>query len=1432
MAKSKKALKALKRRKEAQKRSRVVKERQDYRAGGRVKAFAGAGINIPQDQIDKAVKAYADSQKQLGSEQPPTGDTNNQSAIEDSNTPVNDPTPGDTTPPVEDITPSVEETTPTGPTQEELDAQALAERRDELRRKGTISMDTDGDGYLSPEELAAAVIGPTSSTSTPTSDSTTTDLGTTDSTTTDTGTPTTTTTDTGTPTTTTTTTTTPTRPEATAESPFNFDMNVPAGTEIRNIRVNDGTGGRSVRVPVPWGALQEEERQSLINIYNRFPGPEEEILRARAAYDFLQNKYGLLSDKPPEEEKEEDPETTRPATTIGFDGFEYTDSAAAQEANARLLEQSPFDYSNVDIPLNSRFGSEVKYIRINDGTGNRKVVVPWFRLSEAQQQGLINIYNNYPYPNQETDRAIDAYKYLNEIFGLKSEPEEDEVEEEAEDYLDEDAPPINPIVGDPVEGNLGLSSQAVAALVYSFSFSSYEDLSPRPLRKDYTDKRGKAGFDSYKEALNRWNQGRNWWNSKSAEERRDYFQAIPAQQLAGGVSLTGEGGTLVFPLAAGRSQTETGGIRGQSGDPAQSVLDKVYDEETREKFKVDSPEAFTVKTTPQLGTDLTGRVIDEIEGVGQQDIATTDITVTPGTFKPAVAQAAITAETMKAYDQAQANYFLKYPDAKRAVESGAYPDFLSYHEAEGKNKEYVLGFDPTRIAGINFQKEAKATAATEIDTTAARRDEEAERQALADETVEFGEDPRSQVEPIIGTGGTFVSPDDAEAQRREALLEETPASGTEAVIQGTVGYEASQRREVKGQAAKGEAVSFLEELLGTGVDPIPEGISEAILDDPATVTAQVDNQPADVQAAIAALPNEALVSVQLENLLAGIDEGQTPPWARPAVQLVESRLAARGLSVSTVGRDALFNAIIQTAIPIAQSNATALQQRATQNLSNQQQANLQQATQSMQLRLTNLANRQEAASQSAQLAQQINLTQGQFAQQARMSESEQLQQVRIASLQNEQQAAMSNLGNDQQIELANLQVEAERLGANQSAENQERLAEMQVAANFMQKNEEFVQQMELANISNEQQMRLAFLTAKNQAASETLTMAQQTELANLNKNLEANKISANLAQQLGLAQLNVDQQLAIRNATTVANMDMAKFSTEQQIELANSKFMQTATLQDLNNRQQVIMQDATALASMNLQEADSTTKVSIENARNFLQKDLAQLNVTQQAYLLDSQQRQQRLLTTTAAETAASQFNATSTNQTNQFMANLGQQLNMQNAAQENAMSQFNASEANRIAAIEAGNDLEAAKLEAQVNAQIDQFNTQIEFQRDQWNEQNSQAVEQSNVNWRRQVNMAETAAQNAANQLQAQQLFQLSQQEQAFLWQQLRDEATYYRQQYESEQQRKTTLYATALANEAEHSVHNVQSTFTKIAGLFSQLGGMGTSEAQRGRG
>jgi hypothetical protein len=83
------------------------------------------------------------------------------------------------------------------------------------------------------------------------------------------------------------------------------------------------------------------------------------------------------------------------------------------------------------------------------------------------------------------------------------------------------------------------------------------------------------------------------------------------------------------------------------------------------------------------------------------------------------------------------------------------------------------------------------------------------------------------------------------------------------------------------------------------------------------------NNLAAVQAQVASLPTDALVSTQMDTLLEGIDSGTIPTWARGAVENVEKNLAARGLSKSSIGRDALVNAIIQNAIPIAQSNATA-----------------------------------------------------------------------------------------------------------------------------------------------------------------------------------------------------------------------------------------------------------------------------------------------------------------------------------------------------------------------------------------------------------------------------------------------------------------------------------------------------------------------------
>lgn len=669
-------------------------------------------------------------------------------------------------------------------------------------------------------------------------------------------------------------------------------------------------------------------------------------------------------------------------------------------------------------------------------------------------------------------------------------------------------------------------------------------------------------------------------------------------------------------------------------------------------------------------------------------------------------------------------------------------------------------------------------------------------------TADFKIDPNSFVPGVTATNIQISPTPQVEKQQREAITG-TSASGVEAQILGTVNYQASQSRAIKGTAAKGAAASMVAEVAN-----LPPSVAEVIVEDPATVTAAIDTQPIEIQAAVAALPQEALVSSQLETLLGGLEDGNVPAWAKPAVDLVESQMQQRGMSVSTVGRDALFNAIIQSAIPLAQSNATALQQRATQNLSNEQQANLQSAQLDSTRRLQNLSNQQTAASQTAQMAQEMGQLQSQFRQDAAILTAQQNQQIRTQNLANRQRSAeinvqnvqannAQNLSNEQQIELANLEVMNLTERENMSAVNQARLAEFQVAADFMSKNAAFTQQMELANLDANQQVKLANLTSLNNASSDNLNAAQQTELANLNARMETNLAQANIAQAMGIAQLNVNQQRAVENAKMVANIDLTKFNADQQVQLANSQFMQTVTMTDFNARHQAAMQNATALASLDLATVDQRTRVSIENANNFLQFDLANLSNEQQAIVLDQQIEQQRMLSDASAQNAAKQFKATSAQQTEQFNANLASQMEQFNASQQNAMAQFNASEANRMEAVNAQNELEADKFNNQLTAQVDQYNSSMDQQREMWNAQNAQAVEQSNTEWRRQANTINTAAENAANATAAQQAYNLSTQELANTWQQLRDDATYARTAYENEEQRKTTLYATALAND-----------------------------------
>jgi len=164
--------------------------------------------------------------------------------------------------------------------------------------------------------------------------------------------------------------------------------------------------------------------------------------------------------------------------------------------------------------------------------------------------------------------------------------------------------------------------------------------------------------------------------------------------------------------------------------------------------------------------------------------------------------------------------------------------------------------------------------------------------------------------------------------------------------------------------------------------------------------------------------------------------------------------------------------------------------------------------------------------------------------------------------------------------------------------------------------------------------------------------------------------------------------------------------------------------------------------------------------------------------------------------------------------------MNQFNTAQLNAATKFNVQSQNAANARDAQRTADVNKANAAILNQVNQFNAQLDFQRGQWNAANEQAVINSNVTWRRQANMADTAAQNAVNQQNAQNAFGLTSSAQSFLWQELRDQADYDFRFAENDANRKLQAMIAAAGSEGDAAKNwstnfkNASSTIDSIFG------------------
>jgi hypothetical protein len=251
-----------------------------------------------------------------------------------------------------------------------------------------------------------------------------------------------------------------------------------------------------------------------------------------------------------------------------------------------------------------------------------------------------------------------------------------------------------------------------------------------------------------------------------------------------------------------------------------------------------------------------------------------------------------------------------------------------------------------------------------------------------------------------------------------------------------------------------------------------------------------------------------------------------------------------------------------------------------------------------------------------------------------------------------------------------------------------------------------------------------FVTAQQEEVDTKSTV--QGQLATLTSQFDDGEIPSWAAPSIRMA----EQRLAARGmgASSMAGEAILNAAMEAATPIAAADAQTFAAFQqaNLNNRQQA----------------------EVINSQQTLQLDIQNLNNEQQTRVFNSQQRVQALFNDQSAVNSSKQFNASSEQQNDQFFAGLFNETSKFNAGQNNAISQFNAGQTNTMS----------------------QFNSNLENQREQFNTKNSILIDQSNAVWRRQINTQNTATQNAANQMNVMNRFNMSQTALNNQWQQFRD--------------------------------------------------------------
>jgi hypothetical protein len=326
------------------------------------------------------------------------------------------------------------------------------------------------------------------------------------------------------------------------------------------------------------------------------------------------------------------------------------------------------------------------------------------------------------------------------------------------------------------------------------------------------------------------------------------------------------------------------------------------------------------------------------------------------------------------------------------------------------------------------------------------------------------------------TAATTTAPTVTPTATMEAVQAAPAVQQATAAVQPAQGTVAEQAQVQAAQAVPTEtAVGQLQAAQGlttqvTGAPIRGEQVGEMV-SGPAVDMAKVETNLAKAEAAQGVITEDMTVQGQLAKLTAGFESGNPPSWAAASLRNATAQMAARGLGASSLAGQAIIQATLEAAVPIASADAQVFQQMGLQNLSNRQQVAVltaqqraqflgQEFDQGFQTRVVNAARvadianmnftaQQQVALENARLAQTMDLANLNNRQALTMAEAAQIANLETQNLNNRQQAAvvnaqtflqmdMTNLQNEQQTEMFKAQSNIQSILTDQAAVNASR----------------------------------------------------------------------------------------------------------------------------------------------------------------------------------------------------------------------------------------------------------------------------------------------------------------------------------------------------------------------------------------------------------